>query len=111
MTADDYTTPGWGELLIPYGYESTLDDEGLHRTRMAAENVMNSVLGGMSAIGELQWRAARDPDWDGDGQICFALGVLQRELADLLLSLDLIRSNAIFAEHQRELAEARKAAA
>lgn len=108
MTTDDYTTPGWAELLKPNGYESELDDEGLHRAEMAANNVMDSVLGGMSAIGDLQWRACTNKDWDVDEQTFFALGVLQKEMADLVLSLRLIESNAIFARHQRELVKAKE---
>ena len=108
MSTDDYTTPGWAELLKTVNYGTTLDDEGLHRAEMAANNVMDAVLGGMSAIGDLQWRAAQDKDWDIDGQTSFALGVLQKELADLVTSLRLIESNAIFAKHQRELAKAKE---
>lgn len=83
---DTYTTPLWADIV-------TIGDD-LKRSASAADNIIDCVTRGMGAIGELQWRAYADKKNLPDPDVAFSLGVFQSCLAELLLVLGRLHSDA-----------------
>lgn len=107
--SDVNEVPGWDELLTnDVDYGSSLSAKESERVGEAANNVAGSILDGLQAVGELQWRAAHNKEFPIEKENIFALGVFQITLMDLLTKLRLIESNANFQWHELEMAGAKR---
>lgn len=107
MNMADNTTPGWADLLtMSANYGSTLSADEAARLEKAANNITSSILDGLAAIGELQWRASQYTDAPVDATTVFVLGDFQSTLANLVMQLRCIESDANFHRHKLELSEA-----
>ena len=101
---DNSIAPGWPEVLTSAtNYGNRLSGSELDKIAHAADNIIDSVLAGLSAIGDIQWRAAANKDWGVDNQTVHSLGALQMTLADLVTELRVIEANATEGMHRLEL--------
>jgi hypothetical protein len=108
VSADNKGIPGWAELLTHAAdYGTPASREELKRLAQAASNNIGSILDGLAAIGELQWRAAQYTDDPFPPQALHMLGDFQLTLADLLSRLRSIEGDANFWRHELELTEAK----
>jgi hypothetical protein len=103
---DNKAIPGWDDVLTgDAGYGAAPSKERLKRIEKGAENIMDAILHGMVAVSELQWKASEHPVWPIEADEVKDIGVLQATLAELVNSLRSIESNAVYLQHQMELAE------
>ena len=99
---------GWIDLLlvmeVAYGASPTMESERLNRVQVGAENMLDVIYLGMSAMSELQWIACSHNEYEPETETFRQLGHFQKALFELTDMLRVMRGAAFSRVYDHELA-------